>query len=76
MSGQGWPLKGLGLHVQLTSRVAEPAVLARHLRFSANGVTAQGLGGRSAATGAGNSVLAEVGVLSGESHNINSTFLS
>jgi hypothetical protein len=31
---------------QLTLRVAEPEGLARHLRFSANGVTAQGLGGR------------------------------
>ena len=44
----------------LTFRVAEPEVLARHLRFSANGVTARRLGGRSEATGAGNPVLNEV----------------
>ena len=46
---------------RLTFRVAEPEVLARHLRFSANGVTARRLGGRSEATGAGNPVLAEGG---------------
>ena len=43
----------------LTFRVAEPEGLARHLRPSANGVTAQGLGGRSEATEAGNPVLTE-----------------
>jgi hypothetical protein len=46
---------------RITFRVAEPAVRAGRLRpcFSANGMTAQGLGERSAATGAGNPVLAE-----------------
>ena len=40
-----------------------PQSWARHLRFcsSANAVTGQGLGEGSAATGAGNPVLAEVG---------------
>ena len=38
---------------QLTFRVAEPEGLARRLPLLANGVTDQGLGGRSAATGAG-----------------------
>jgi len=47
--------------LRLTSRVAEPAAWARHLRFcsSANAVTGQGLGGRSEATGAGNLVLGD-----------------
>ena len=45
---------------RLTFRVAEPEVLARHLRFSANGVTARRLGGRSEATEAGNPVLGAV----------------
>ena len=44
----------------ITFRVAEPEVLARHLRFSANGVTARGLGGRNEVTGAGNPVLCDV----------------
>ena len=43
----------------ITSRVAEPEVLARHLRFSANGVTARRLGVVSAANEAGNPVLAD-----------------
>ena len=49
----------------LTFLVAEPEGLARHLRFcsSANCVTDQGLGERSAATGAGNPVLCAVGIL-------------
>jgi hypothetical protein len=49
--------------LQLTFRVAEPEALARHLRFSANGVTARGLGEVSAANGAGNPVLCAVGIL-------------
>ena len=38
------------MQCQLTFRVAEPEARARHLRFcsSANAVTGQGLGGRSA----------------------------
>ena len=55
LAAQNAPLLWAGF--RLTSRVAEPAVTARHLRFSSNGVTAQGLGGRSEATGAGNQVL-------------------
>ena len=50
----------------ITFRVAEPEVLARHLRFSANGVTARGLGEVSAANGAGNPVL--YAVQSAEGH--------
>jgi len=46
---------------QLTFRVAEPEGLARRLPPLANGVTDQGLGGRSEATGAGNPVLCDVG---------------
>ena len=45
--------------LRLTFRVAEPEVLARHLRPSANGVTDQGLGERNEVTGAGNPVLYE-----------------
>ena len=45
---------------QLTFRVAEPEGLARRLPPLANGVTDQGLGGRSEATGAGNPVLCAV----------------
>ena len=45
---------------RITFRVAEPAGLARRLPPLANGVTDQGLGGRSEATGAGNPVLYEV----------------
>ena len=48
---------------QLTSRVAEPEGLARHLHFSANGVTARGLGEESAANEAGNPVLCAVPLL-------------
>ena len=44
---------------QLTSRVAEPEGLARRLPLLANGVTDQGLGGRSEATEAGNPVLCD-----------------
>ena len=46
----------------LTSRVAEPAAWARHLRLcsSANAVTGQGLGEVSAANAAGNPVLCAV----------------
>ena len=46
--------------LHITFRVAEPEGLARRLPLLANGVTDQGLGGRSAATGAGNPVLADV----------------
>ena len=46
--------------LQLTFRVAEPEGLARRLPLLANGVTDQGLGERSVATGAGNPVLAAV----------------
>ena len=48
--------------LRITFRVAEPAAWARHLRLcsSANAVTGQGLGGKSAATGAGNPVLGAV----------------
>ena len=53
----------------ITSWVAEPEVLARHLRFSANGVTARRLGGRSEATGAGNPVLYEVVASNGLCHD-------
>ena len=48
------------LALRLTFRVAEPEGLARHLRLSANGVTARGLGGRNEVTGAGNLVLCDV----------------
>jgi hypothetical protein len=47
----------------ITFRVAEPEGLARRLPPLANGVTDQGLGGRSEATGAGNPVLCAVGIL-------------
>jgi len=45
------------MQCQLTFRVAEPEGLARRLPILANGVTDQGLGGVSAANGAGNAVL-------------------
>ena len=45
----------------ITFQVAEPAGLAHRLRPPANGVTGQGLGEGSAATGAGNLVLGDVG---------------
>ena len=69
LSGQGWPRLALATF-HLTFRVAEPAAWARHLRFcpSANAVTRQGLGERSAATEAGNPVLYE-GRLGGDSED-------
>jgi hypothetical protein len=49
------------LPLRITLRVAEPEARAGRLRFcfSANGLTGQGLGEASAASGAGNAVLAE-----------------
>jgi hypothetical protein len=49
---------------RLTARVAEPKGLARRLPFLAHGVTDQGLGGVSAANGAGNPVSCDVGLFS------------
>ena len=53
----------------LTFRVAEPEGLARHLRLSANGVTARGLGEESEANEAGNPVLYVVGASLGLCHD-------